>query len=393
MQLACVYLPHFRVQVEALRHHQWRDRPLIIVQPAAGQRKVLDHSPQATDVHPGMPLAEAVARCPQAALIEPDHPSYIARFSRILDALGRVSPLVEGAELGLAYVGLDGLERLYGGEDGILQALQAAVSSGWAAQIGIAPNKFLAQLVARTAAAGHSQVTAEDQQAFLARFPIEVLPDSWQVLARLHSFGIHTLGQVAVLPLGALQAQLGREGQYLWQLSHGIDQSPLIPRRSEETVTVSTDFEAPVAGTTAMMLAVEMLLGQAYAHPVMRGRGARVATLEAQIFRGAPFRKRVAFKRPQPDKHDAFFAVRSALECAKLPGPLEDLRLTLSGLTGEAPQQSGLFADVRRREQLREAVRQLRQTLNGRTALYRIRMVEPWSRIPERRMMLVAYDP
>ena len=76
-----------------------------------------------------------------------------------------------------------------------------------------------------------------------------------------------------------------------------------------------------------------------------------------------------------------------------LPAPLESLAITLSGITGDSGRQESLFSDVRRRAQLDDAVRQLRARLGRRPPIYRIREVEPWSRIPERRRALVAYEP
>ena len=66
---------------------------------------------------------------------------------------------------------------------------------------------------------------------------------------------------------------------------------------------------------------------------------------------------------------------------------------TSKRLTGEAGLQSSLFNDVRREENLREAVRQLEVRLGRRPPIYQVREVEPWSRIPERRQALVQYVP
>jgi DNA polymerase-4/protein ImuB len=75
-----------------------------------------------------------------------------------------------------------------------------------------------------------------------------------------------------------------------------------------------------------------------------------------------------------------------------LPGPLEDVSLTLKELTGEAGLQGNLFQDIRRRNQLRQAIAQLKAS-QGRNPIYEVKEVEPWSRIPERRRALVTYDP
>jgi hypothetical protein len=91
-------------------------------------------------------------------------------------------------------------------------------------------------------------------------------------------------------------------------------------------------------------------------------------------------------------KDSALAVIKNALESVALPGPLEDMRLTLTGLTGESGIQASLFSDVRKQEQLRESIRQLRVRWGGRTPIYLVRDLEPWSPIPERQKILVPFD-
>jgi hypothetical protein len=87
------------------------------------------------------------------------------------------------------------------------------------------------------------------------------------------------------------------------------------------------------------------------------------------------------------------FALKSRLDSVTLPGPLEDMKLTLTGFTGESGIQANLFSDVRKQEQLKEMMRQLESLLGGKPPIYQMKEVEPWSRIPERRQALVPFDP
>jgi DNA polymerase-4 len=74
---------------------------------------------------------------------------------------------------------------------------------------------------------------------------------------------------------------------------------------------------------------------------------------------------------------------------AVIPGPLEDMRLTLSGITGEAGRQESMWKEVKRDEDLQETISQLRTRLRMDPPIYQVRELEPWSRIPERRFALV----
>ena len=44
-------------------------------------------------------------------------------------------------------------------------------------------------------------------------------------------------------------------------------------------------------------------------------------------------------------------------------------------------------------ENLKEALRQLQARLGAQPPIYQVREVEPWSRIPERRQVLVPFSP
>ncbi|MFQ5860443.1 MAG: DNA polymerase Y family protein [Dehalococcoidia bacterium] len=393
LHVACVLLPHFSWQVEVLRHPELRGRPVLVLETTGSKTRVFDCSPQVTDCPQGMPLQEAMARCSGAVLLEADLPRYRVIFERILDSLEQRSPEVESAGLGCAYVDVRGLEKLYGGQVRLAMALLHAVPAPYQAQLALGPGKFPAYVAAAMAAPGQVRQVSEDTQRFLAEFAVDILPVSWRTRTRLRSFGLHTLEQVAALPVGPLQAQFGPEGRLLWEFCNGIDRSPLMPRRPEVTVTERLTFPAPVVSMEPVLTATETLLRRAYARSEVRGRCARVATLQAQVMRGPVWERRVAFSQPAGGKQRAFFAIKSSIESLVLPGPLENIALTLSGLTGDIGQQESLFADVRRRENLSQALRQLEARLGKKPPIFQVRDVEPWSRIPERRQALVPFVP
>ena len=93
-------------------------------------------------MHQNMPLQEALSRAKSANLIEADMPYYERAFEQVLDSLEGKSPVVEPAELGCSYVGLQGLERMYGGEAQMIIAMLAQLPDGDGARIGVANGKF-----------------------------------------------------------------------------------------------------------------------------------------------------------------------------------------------------------------------------------------------------------
>ena len=366
---------------------------MIITESYGSKELVLDSSSEARGVISGMSLQEAVSRCKDTVLLQADVPYYESAFDALLHSLEQRSPLVEKAELGCAYVGLNGLEAMYGGEARLIAALLQAAPREFNPRIGVAAGKFPAYIAAVTSSGGRATRVPEDVAGFLKEFSVDLLPLSWNNKSRLHGFGLHTLGQLAALSVGPLQAQLKAEGRRAWELASGIDYSPLLPYQREEVVTEFLAFPSPTVTRLAVLTAIETLLGRAFTRPQIRGKYVRTATIESQVFRHPPWARQFAFKEALGSKEKALFALKSRLDTLALPGPLEDMKLTLAGFTGESGIQSSLFSDVRKREQLREMIRQLEALLGCKPPIYQVRDVEPWSRIPERRQALVPFDP
>ena len=214
----------------------------------------------------------------------------------------------------------------------------------------------------------------------------------WETRARLHSFGLHTLGQVAGLPMGPIQAQFGSVGSIMWRLAQGMDDAPLDPLRPEEEVSASVLFPVPTASLEPLLMAIDGLLRRILAGPEMLGRSARAALLEGHILNKPSWQRRFVFKTPVSDRSSAYSVIKGSLDNLSLPGPFEEVRLTLKNLTGEVGRQESLFQEVRLRERLKDTIAQLIVS-QGRNPIYHVREVEPWSRIPERRRALVTYEP
>ncbi|MDO8634762.1 MAG: hypothetical protein Q7R34_00755 [Dehalococcoidia bacterium] len=399
MKIACVLIPHFPLCAEIHRRPELINRPVIMVTAHASRRVVLDFSPVLTGLSVDMPLQAAISRCKGASLIDSDMFYYQNTFVHILKNLEKVVPAVEDAGLGCAYLDVAGLEGIYGDRDGLSKAISGVIHGAFHAQIGIAQSKFPAYVAATIPINrdGQAVEVSTETKDFLKDYPVNILPVSWKTIERLRGFGLERLGQVATLDIGPLQAQFGREGQMIWYMANGIDSRPLLPRRSAETLTEHLTFPAPTATLEVILMAVESLLLRVFASPLLKGRCARLAVLNGQVSTGAAWQRRIAFKEPAGSKSRALFAIKSSFESITLPGPLEDMNLLLSGLTGETGRQESLIRNMRqsRLEELTEALQQLEVRLGNPGnvgTIFQVRSLETWSRIPERRQALTPFS-
>ncbi len=135
----CVWIPLFALRAEEERRPRLATRPAAILSPD-DTRRVWQISSLArrSGVKPGMTVSQAIGLCPSLTLCEPDPVHYDERFAQLLLRLSRVSPVIEPAELGKAFVGVDGLERLIGSPERQLAVIRRSLGGGrrWRRQRG-----------------------------------------------------------------------------------------------------------------------------------------------------------------------------------------------------------------------------------------------------------------
>src|SRR5438067_3923993 len=137
---ACCWIPLFALRCETARRPELAALPVALVG-SDDTRRVWQVSPLArhAGVKSGMTVSQAIGLCPALKLCEPDPVHYDAQFSRLLAALGQVSPVIEPAEPGRAYVGTDGLERLYGSVEQTMEAIKCGTRNADCGTAGESP--------------------------------------------------------------------------------------------------------------------------------------------------------------------------------------------------------------------------------------------------------------
>ena len=195
------------------------------------------------NVLPGMTQEQALSIHPDALVLEADEPHYRKVFTHVLTSLQQISDRVEGADLGTAYVRLDGLEHLYGGEARLVNALLNAVPQDLNPRAGVAESKFPAFVAAITSDPLRATKVPSDVASFLAPHPVDLLPLSTDLKVALHRFGLHYHGRRGLH--GSRQPwwtgsgpRDGRPGNS----QEGIDDSPLIPLAHTETIVEHTSL-------------------------------------------------------------------------------------------------------------------------------------------------------
>ena len=425
----CVWIPLFALRCEEARRPELASQPSALLAPDASRRVVWQVSPLArhAGVRPGMTVSQAIGLCPALRLCEPDPVHYDERFALLLAALARVSPVVEPGELGLAYVGTDGLEGLYGrperqvefvirvlnAECGVRSAEfdvrpsmpHAALNTPHSAfrtpyfRVGWGQGKFVAWVAATRAKPGCAIIVhAGEEGKFLAAQPVAVLPVDPDAHRRLRQLGLRTLGRLAALPEEAIVSQFGRAGRRWWRLAAGATAEPVVGRVLPEPISVSLTFFTPVADREMLVLALERLIERALRHPRRTGWRVQAVRARAELERAASWLAAATLKDPSADRDHIAAPLKTRLAQTPPAGAVERLVVEFTAFApGTAELQlfardAGAAARAGQRRALRSAVQEITLRLK-RPMLHHVIEVQPWSRLPERRYALIDYEP
>ena len=383
MKALCVLLPHFPLRCEVPKGCQ-----AVITYSVGSQKLVLDYAPELDGLQQDMPIQEALSKHGEVELIQADIPKYWSIFKEILDLLETKSPLVEGLELGQAYLDLDGMQLIYPDDKAVIKSVKELIPANFGSKMGIAEGKFLSYLSAL-----HSlpetgfKILRGNVEGYLKDLSCDVLPVSLKSKAKLHDFGLHTLGQIASLPPGPIQSQFGSEGKRIWELSRGYDDTPLYPRCTEEVVEENTTLSSVTVSLEALLVTCEALLSQAFLKFGPKGMGIRSILLWTRSWTAQHWERSIQFKEPVMNVRGVLSRIKQVIENYPQPGPVERLGMKVTGLGHQRGKQKSLFTELRAQDHLIDDIKQLELRL-GSPQVFKIKEVEPWSRIPERRYAL-----
>ena len=395
--IGCALIPRFSLTVAVGGRRELLGRAVALA-PMPGSPQVVGESSGAAEafgVVAGIGLGEALARCPELALVPPDPERADEAWERALVALEGIGAAVWTERAGEAFFAVRGLRGLWGGDvEGVLERARRAIELP--ARLGAGPTRLAAAAAALrsgprrrradrppsgAAIRGRFVVVPDGAaRAFLAPQPVALLRDrlgdEWAratLPPTLEQLGVRTLGELAALPDDAIADRFGAAGLAALRMARG-ERERLHPRRPREELAE----------------ALELLVDRLLANPRRRGRSFRRLRLFARLAAGGGWRADATLRQASADR----LRVRLSLEpkLAELPAPAASLGLRALALGPAGGEQSVLAREERehRRERIGEAVRQARAAA-GADAVLRVLEVDPDSRVPERRVTLTPY--
>jgi DNA polymerase-4 len=424
--IACVLVPYFAAAVERRDEPSLAAVPLVIGAAMEDSGKVFAVSAEAArmGVQPGLSLRQARALYPHARFIPADQARYRHALDALLEVLAGFTPLIEPSldlHSALCWLDMGKLGKPEAAEMSrhIGQTLREKVRL--APAIGLAAGKFPSYVAAASVEPNKALILASGREAaFLAPFPIDVMPVNGEMIRQLRLLGIRTLGQLAALPASAVLAQFGPQGQLPHQLARGCDERPLLPYRPQATESASRQFEGPVADGAVLEAALQAIAVDLAQRLQARGLIAQELRLilhledavprrrDAASHKGdkAPCRRdatprrrdevtreaRLVMRRPTGDPERLARIFCELMRRIQVESGITGLEVILTDMRPATGQQLDLFVHRTGQEsRLRHALKDL-VARYGAGCFYQVSLINPEAHLPERRFRLREVD-
>ncbi len=242
----------FFSSVEQKRHPELVGKPVVVGGEGdptkRGVVSTASYEARKFGIHSAMPLRTAYKLCPEAIFLPVDYEEYSRVSKKVKAILEEFSPIVEDVGIDEAFLDISSTDRTL---EEIAKGIKKRIKdeTSLTCSIGIAPNKLLAKIA--------SDMQKPDGLTILTEADIEsrIWPLSVRKLwgvgpkteASLKEMGIQTIGDLASLPLEKLTEEFGQSyGNYLYEASRGIDESPLVIHWEPKSISRETTFQRDV---------------------------------------------------------------------------------------------------------------------------------------------------
>ena len=239
-------LDSFFVSVERLLNPALVGKPVIVG--GYSDRGVVascSYEARKFGVHSAMPMKQALKLCPHAMQVKGSMGQYGKYSGMVTDIIRSNAPVVQKASIDEFYLDLTGMEKFFGCYKWARELRQTIIkNTGLPVSFGLSVNKCVAKMATNQAKPnGEMHVTKEQVQGFLNPLPVGKIPMVGERMQQqLKEMGIITIGQVIKLTESFLENKFGDYGRYLWQRSHGIDDSLVAEYRERKSISTENTF-------------------------------------------------------------------------------------------------------------------------------------------------------
>jgi len=331
----------------------------------------------------GEPIAHALQKCPELVIVPSRHQIYEEYSAKFMAILQEYSPTVEKYSIDEAFMDMTGMEQLFGPpvqcaykiKDRIKQELKFTVN------VGISSNHLLAKMA--------GDLKKPDLVHTL--FPEEIQEKMWPLpvedlffvgratAAKLHTLGIHTIGELANSNRELLHSHLKSTGDTIWKFANGIDEG-VSARKNQEAkgysneTTLAHDVTEKQEAEEILLALVEQVSGRLRAD----GKKAEVVSVGIKDAWFVSSSHQCVLKNPTAGTRELYeYACRLLAELWD-GRPIRLLNFYVSRLTEEEGRQLSFFdtTDYEKQEKAEKTMDNIREKF-GAGAIKRAAFLKP----------------
>ena len=243
----------FFSSVEQKRHPELVGKPVVIGGGGDPKKRgvvsTASYEARKFGIHSAMPLRTAYNLCPNAIFLPVDYDEYSRVSKKFKAILREFTPILEDAGIDEAFLDISSIDNT---SEEIAKEIKKRIKeeTDLNCSIGIAPNKLLAKIASDLEKPnGLTIITEEDIEKRIWPLPARKL---WGVGPKTEAYlkekmDIKTIGEIAALPLEKLIEEFGQSyGNYLYEASRGIDESPLVTHWEPKSISKETTFQRDI---------------------------------------------------------------------------------------------------------------------------------------------------
>lgn len=232
---------HCYAQIEEMKYPQLREVPMAVGGNEEKRHGIIlakNDKAKAYHIKTGESLREALAKCPQLCILQPNYEDYMYYTEKVKDIYGEYSDKVESFGLDEAWIDVSASTSLFGSGLEIAKQMQDHIHSelGLTVSMGVSYNKIFAKIGSDMVKhKGLVEITPSNYQKVIWPLPVEDLFYVGRATKhKLHHYSVETIGQLAQLPRGWMKDHFGKVGELLWWFANGEDISEVALSSHEE---------------------------------------------------------------------------------------------------------------------------------------------------------------
>lgn len=313
----------FFASIEERGRPELKGKPIVVgSDPKGGKGRgvvaACSYAARKFGIHSAMPISIAYKKCPECIFLPVDFEKYAGVSSKIIEILGSFSPDLEQVSVDEAFLDITGTYKLFGTPHETCLKIKERIKNqtGLTASIGLAPNKMAAKIASGLKKPdGLVEVEKKDLISFLEPLDVGLI---WGVGSKtkdgLSRLGINTIGDIARRSKDELISLFGKNGEWFWEVSHGIDESEVITERETKSISNESTFEEDTADRKFIEKEL-VILSELVADRLREGKTkARTITLKIRLEGFRTYTRSTTLQEPTNFTEDVMKAIQKLYE-------------------------------------------------------------------------------